>query len=65
MTGHKFRTGQAVELRPQMGVWLPSGSFTVVRQLPSNGQQNQYRLKSTKDGQERVAAESELTPTRV
>jgi hypothetical protein len=64
MTDHKFKAGQSVELRVRMGNWAPAGSFSVVRLLPSNERENQYRLKSAKDGHERVAAESEITPTR-
>ncbi len=62
MEDHKFKVGQAVELRARIGIgtWLPPGSFSVVRQLPPSGRENQYRLKSTNDGHERVATESEL-----
>ncbi len=62
MAIHKFKVGQSVELRARMGNWLPAGPFSVVRPLPSDGRENQYRLKSEKDGHERVAAESDLSP---
>ena len=61
MTEHKFKTGQSVELRGRMGVWVPQGPFSVVQLLPPEGQQNQYRLKSTRDGHERVVVESDLS----
>jgi hypothetical protein len=60
MEQYKFMAGQAVELRGRSGAWLPSGLFNVERTLPSDGHQNQYRLKSVKDGHERVATEGEL-----
>ena len=60
MEQYKFKAGQSVELRGRAGAWLPSGLFNVVRTLPSDGRQNQYRLKSVKDGHERVATEGEI-----
>ena len=60
MAQYKFKAGQAVQLRGRAGAWLPSGLFNVVRTLPSDGRQNQYRLKSVKDGHERVATEGEI-----
>ncbi len=62
MTEHKFKAGQSVELRGRAGMRLPQGSFSVVRPLPAEGRENQYRLKSKRDGHERVAAESDLVP---
>jgi hypothetical protein len=61
MAEHKFKTGQSVELQARMGNWQPPGPFSVVRPLPPEGRENQYRLKSKRDGHERVAAESDLS----
>jgi hypothetical protein len=62
MAEYKYKVGQSVELRGRMGARVPSGLFSVVRPLPPEGRQNQYRLKSKNDGHERVAAESDLAP---
>jgi hypothetical protein len=37
-----------------------AGMYHVVRTLPPNGVENQYRLKSQKDGHERVVLESRM-----
>jgi hypothetical protein len=65
MENHKYKVGQSVELRARIGAWLPPGAFSIVRQLPASGRENQYRLKSSNDGHERVAAESELASPAV
>jgi hypothetical protein len=62
MAAHKFRVGQSVELRGRLDAKVPTGPFSVVRPLPPEGRENQYRLKSKRDGHERVAIESELAP---
>ncbi len=60
LADHKFKTGQSVEVRGATGSWMPSGIYKVVQPLPSNGRENQYRLKSVKDGHERVVVESDV-----
>ena len=60
MLEHKFKAGQSVELRGRIGAWVPQGPFSIVRSLPPEGRENQYRLKSKRDGHERVAIESDL-----
>ena len=60
VSDHKFKPGQSVELRGRKGSWSPTGPFSVVRPLPPQGRENQYRLKSKADGQELVATESDL-----
>ncbi len=60
MADHKFKAGQSVELRPKMGAWLRAETFSIVRPMPPEGRENQYRLKSKRDGHERVAAERDL-----
>jgi hypothetical protein len=36
------------------------GSYRVLRHLPAEGADNQYRIKSSLDGHERVVKESQL-----
>jgi hypothetical protein len=62
MTLHKYTVGQTV-------TFSPSGSprsfadniFKIVRLLPAEGNDNQYRVKNTTDGHERVVKESQLS----
>jgi hypothetical protein len=61
MIEYKFRAGQSVELHFPKGSYQAPGPFSVVRRLPFDGRENQYRLKSDSDGHERVAAESDLS----
>jgi hypothetical protein len=61
MSEHKFRVGQAVEFFPDPGVDRASrGRYTVVRLLPLEGGNPQYRLKNSTDGHERMARENQL-----
>ena len=60
MADHKFKPGQSVELRPKMGSWSRADTFSIVRTMPPEGRENQYRLKSKRDGHERVAAERDI-----
>ncbi|MDY0881434.1 hypothetical protein ACFPL7_17735 [Dongia soli] len=62
MTPHKFKIGQTVIFTPNMNHASTSrGSYQIVRLLPSETADCQYRIKSSKDGQERVVRESELS----
>jgi hypothetical protein len=55
---HHFSVGAIVAFRaPSAGPRIP---FRVTRQLPDGGQGFQYRIRSERDGQERVAIESNL-----
>jgi hypothetical protein len=58
---HKFRVGQAV-LYTSSPISRPgaSGSYKVVRLLPSDGEDYQYRIKNPGEAFERVAKESQL-----
>jgi hypothetical protein len=59
MAAHKFKVGQLVTLHStRHSVWAEP--FEVVRLLPHEKGHFQYRIKSTRDGHERVAVESEL-----
>ena len=60
MSTHKFKAGQTVRVVPSQHMPRAQGSFRVVRVLPSERGMNQYRIKSTTDGHERVVTEVEV-----
>jgi hypothetical protein len=61
LKGHKFLVGQSVQYTAgAFGRSRAGGSFTVVRLLPSDGDDYQYRIKSAGEAYERVAKESQL-----
>jgi len=60
MLAHKFKIGRTVsfvqsDLRP-----TPPGRFEILRALPIEHGIVQYRIKSLKDGHQRVVMESDL-----
>lgn len=61
MKEHKFQIGEVVYFtsRP-IGHMLPNSSYEVVKLLPSDGADYQYRIKNPKEAFERVARESQL-----
>ena len=63
MSKHRFRVGQNVNYTPfSSGVVASSRGYEVLRLLPANGGQMQYRIKSTSEPFERVVNENELSP---
>jgi hypothetical protein len=62
---HKFQIGQTVYFtsRP-VGQMAVDSSYQVVRLLPSDGDEYQYRIKSASEAFERVAKESQLDRAR-
>jgi hypothetical protein len=56
---HKFHVGEIVNFRP-VSRNVPGGAYEVTKQLPHNGREFEYRIKSTNEEHERVAGESEL-----
>ncbi len=61
MTQHKFAVGDRVEFLPgRFDGNVPRGAYTVARLLPSEGLDNQYRVKNVRDNHERVVRESQL-----
>ena len=61
LRAHKYHVGQAVYFTsPSFGRAAASGSYTVVKLLPSEGDDYQYRIKSSTEAFERVAKESQL-----
>jgi hypothetical protein len=62
---HKFHVGQAVYFTAgTMGRPGASGSYQIVRLLPSDGDEHHYRIKSAGEAFERVAKESQLERDR-
>jgi hypothetical protein len=60
---HRFRTGQSVRLRSSIRTRAAAGGdYTVLRELPENGGETQYRIKSGREAHERVVSESDLEP---
>jgi hypothetical protein len=62
---HKFRIGQSVYFtsRP-IGHMIANSTYEVVKLLPSDGADYQYRIKNPKEAFERVARESQLENSR-
>ncbi len=58
---HKYQVGENVYYTsPTFGRAAATGSYTVVKLLPSEGDDYQYRIKSSGEAFERVAKESQL-----
>lgn len=60
---HKYKVGQVVEVHAALLGGTPSGAYEVVRRLPPTGptgRNNQYRVKSRQNGQERVIREEDI-----
>ena len=56
----QFRSGQTVRLCRSPYRSAATGEYKIVRQLPSNGDEPQYRVKSLGEPYERVVKESDL-----
>jgi hypothetical protein len=61
MPSHKFHVGESVIVRPAISRNVPGGVYEVTKQLPHNGREFEYRIKSANEEHERVVRESELT----
>lgn len=59
---HRFKVGTVVSLKADMRrrEAAPLGSFKVVRLLPAEGQDYQYRIKDSRTGRELAVLESQL-----
>ena len=58
---HRYQVGEVVYYTsPTFGRTAASGNYTVVKLLPSEGDDYQYRIKSSGEAFERVAKESQL-----
>jgi hypothetical protein len=61
MARHKFKVGQVVDFAaPRLS--LPTvGRYEIMRLLPSDGDQFQYRIKAVGESFERMAKEGQLS----
>ena len=60
MRSHKFKVSETVVLKPAVSRNVPGGVYEVTKQLPHNGREFEYRIKSANESHERVVQESEL-----
>jgi hypothetical protein len=61
MQPHGYSVGQSVELTPgRYDGTVPSGTYTVLRLLPNDAPDREYRVRNLRDGHERVVRESQL-----
>jgi hypothetical protein len=60
---HKFSVGQLVYFHPDRGerASAPPGLYEVTKQLPHDGHEHEYRIKSQREEHERTAKESQLS----
>lgn len=64
LSPHKFRIGDSVHFTSGMfGRGGAAGVYEVVRLLPTEGDEQQYRIKSATEPHERVAKQSQLERT--
>lgn len=58
---HAYKIGQMVEFTPgRTGVPASTQKYEIIRTMPPEGGENQYRIKCKSENFERVARESEL-----
>ena len=57
---HKFHIGESVTLIPSIRQNVPGGIYQVIKQLPHNGLEFEYHIKSATEQHQRAARESEL-----
>jgi hypothetical protein len=61
-SAHRYQIGQTVRLSRGFGYAKnASAGYEITALLPSNGVHYQYRLRSSEENFERVAAENEMT----
>ena len=62
MARHKFKVGEVVDYsEPRLGLRTVRRQHEIVRLLPSDGTQFQYRIKAPGESFERIAQESQLS----
>jgi len=60
---HRFAVGQDVQFTPsRFDGAAPAGTYTIIRLLPNDSADREYRVRSTEDGHERVLRESKIRP---
>lgn len=61
LDSHRYKVGQSVRYTSNMlRFFQAAGEFRVVKLLPADGNEQQYRIKSSTEPHERVAKESQL-----
>jgi hypothetical protein len=61
LKSHKFTLGQTVRyIAGPLNRATADGSFKIMKLLPPDGDEYQYRIKNTEEAFERVAKESQL-----
>jgi hypothetical protein len=61
MSRHKFKVGQMVDYSPsRLDAPASSSAYKIIRLLPAEGGDRQYRIKSVAEPYERIARESQL-----
>ena len=63
VSGHKFKIGQSVIYASPFGRGDASGAYKIVKLLPPEGDDFQYKIKSNDEPHERVVKESQLART--
>jgi hypothetical protein len=62
MVQHRFKVGQFVDFAAgKIGIPASSSKYTIVRLMPFQDGQPQYRIKSSAENFERVASENQLS----
>ncbi len=65
MAESRFRVGEIVDFYPsQRGVPTSARSYKILRQMPSDGGERLYRIKTIAEAFERIVRESELVRVR-
>jgi hypothetical protein len=62
MAKHRFKIGELVGLKRHRGVDAPRGPYEIVALLPEEGGVPRYRIKSSREDNQRVAEETLLQP---
>jgi len=57
---NRFQSGQTVRLVRNLSRAAAEGEFKIVRALPDDGSETQYRIKSVREPHDRVVKESDL-----
>ena len=61
MPPHSFSIGQNVEfVGSKYAANVPDGAYVVLRLLPNDGMDREYRVKNSVDGHERVVRQSQI-----
>jgi hypothetical protein len=62
MSAHKHKEGVIVDIGGGALSVIPPGRYEIIRRMPPTvAGDNQYRVKSLRDGHERLVRESDLT----